>query len=169
MKKLKPKSTAIHNQDNFNEIVGLLIEADMLLRLNMNENGIHDMNDQDEEYLFGEDSICGELLDREDFEDTKNEERLIERLIMHVIVPEIAKRHHEEHHDNKSNRTGINDFFEDLGYEDNKYDLLSIKQEYGITKGTVQRGYDKDLFKERGKPTCVGLYMWRTRPNKTIK
>lgn len=167
MKKLKPKNKAIQKQDNFNEITGLLIEANMLLSLNMNENGIHDMDELDEEYLFSKDSICGKLLNRDDFTDTKNEERLIERLIMHVIIPEIVRRYKIEHYDKRSDRTGINDFFEDLGYEDNKYDLLRIKEEYGITPGTVERGYTNDLFAERGKPTYKGSYMWRQKPKNT--
>ena len=64
---------------------------------------------------------------------------------MHVIVPEIVSRHHDEAKGRGNSRTGINDCFEDLGYEDNKFDLSTIIDIYAIGADTVTRVYGKDL------------------------
>lgn len=138
----------IRNKDGFYEILSLLYVADLMIDLNM----------QDEEslnFIFNE-SLIANLIDRDQFDEALEDYDLRERIIMHIIVPEIIKRHAKEKSVRGPKGNGIHSFFDDLTTE--PYDMFNAEDEYGITTMTLKNHRKLDHRSESGL-TVTRIYM----------
>lgn len=114
------------------------------------------------EHICGDYSICGEYIDEQLLESVVKNRTLADELILNVITPLIVASYNERMTKGPSSN-GINDFFKQLSYEDNKYDLDNLFTEFRIRIPTVSN-YENDLYSKRGQPTKANGYMWRKRP-----